>query len=932
MAGKKQGKGSKVQVKLRSSGGLNQIALFGDDLVTADLKYEKGEKRDYVVTEPTKLVQDARSHKSIGENILLAVLLLASLAGRLYMLSQPSSVVFDEVHFGGFARKYILGTFFMDVHPPLAKMLFGGVGFLFGYNGDFPFTTIGDEFPETVPYVMMRAFSALCGVGTIFTLYSTLRLSGCKPSVSLFTSALLLIENANFTISRYILLDSPLIFFISCAAYSLKRSELDTPFTFSWYKSLLATGVAMGLSLSSKWVGLFTVAWVGLVTIWDLWFLLGDVSVKPVTIVKQIAAKLFFFLVTPITLYLYFFSVHFQVLDKEGDGATFMSAPFRSTLIGNNLPKNILADVGVGSRVTIRHLNTQGGYLHSHNHLYETGSKQQQVTLYPHLDMNNIFEIALYNVSEKAPFFVPIPDGTKIRLMHEFTKRRLHSHDEKAPVSESADWQKEVSCYGFDGFEGDPNDDFIVEIVKSKSKPGDAQRRLRSLETVFRLRHAMTGCYLFSHEVKLPDWGFQQQEVTCATQGIAPLTYWYIESNESEFLPEDLERVSYTPPSFWSKVVESHKVMWKINQGLTDSHHWQSTPESWPFLTRGINYWVKNNTQIYLFGNVITWYAVTLSIIVFGLYVLLQLFRWQRGYQIATSPEVFNFNVQAFHFIVGWGVHYAPSFLMGRQLFLHHYLPLFYFGLLALGHFFEVLHSYIFKNKKMVSYFVMGLFFSAAVSSFYKYSPLIKGDIWTKGDCESSKLMDSWDFDCNAFLDSPSAYESVTKKVEEPIQTSSIDFHEAILVPQIQNFGQPEAVQQPIGKLDVPVEAPIVPEEKVPESEEVEFDTPVEVDATPADENPVAPSSEESTVGEPAIEQLETPSFDEEQMAAHQELLEMLNTEPSPEQMKPVRDRVVMIKDGKYIDSDGNDLSPEQIEKAKEFERNFPMDKLTKRN
>lgn len=66
-------------------------------------------------------------------------MVLIGLVVRLRGLSYPDSVVFDEVHFGGFARKYILGNFFMDVHPPLAKMLFAAVGSIGGFNGDFEF-------------------------------------------------------------------------------------------------------------------------------------------------------------------------------------------------------------------------------------------------------------------------------------------------------------------------------------------------------------------------------------------------------------------------------------------------------------------------------------------------------------------------------------------------------------------------------------------------------------------------------------------------------------------------------------------------------------------------------------------------------------------------------------------------------------------------
>ena len=61
---------------------------------------------------------------------------------RLFRIYQPSSVVFDEVHFGKFASRYIKSSYFVDVHPPLAKLLITLAGWLFGYNGDFDFKDI----------------------------------------------------------------------------------------------------------------------------------------------------------------------------------------------------------------------------------------------------------------------------------------------------------------------------------------------------------------------------------------------------------------------------------------------------------------------------------------------------------------------------------------------------------------------------------------------------------------------------------------------------------------------------------------------------------------------------------------------------------------------------------------------------------------------
>jgi dolichyl-phosphate-mannose-protein mannosyltransferase len=82
-------------------------------------------------------------------------------------------------------------------------------------------------------------------------------------------------------------------------------------------------------------------------------------------------------------------------------------------------------------------------------------------------------------------------------------------------------------------FAGDANDDFIVEIAPKTRGRRDyqARHRLRALRSEFRLRHAMSGCYLFSHKVKLPEWGFEQQEVTCNKNPTWENSLWYVETN-----------------------------------------------------------------------------------------------------------------------------------------------------------------------------------------------------------------------------------------------------------------------------------------------------------------------------------------------------------------------------------------------------------------
>lgn len=56
-------------------------------------------------------------------------------------------------------------------------------------------------------------------------------------------------------------------------------------FSPTWWFWLISTGLALGATVSVKWVGLFTIAWVGVLTVLQLWFLLGDTkNVTPVSI------------------------------------------------------------------------------------------------------------------------------------------------------------------------------------------------------------------------------------------------------------------------------------------------------------------------------------------------------------------------------------------------------------------------------------------------------------------------------------------------------------------------------------------------------------------------------------------------------------------------------------------------------------------------
>jgi dolichyl-phosphate-mannose-protein mannosyltransferase len=404
-------------------------------------------------------------------------------------------------------------------------------GILCGYDGTFSFEKIGLEYPSNVNYLALRFLPCLLGSLVIPITYATMRNHSHSTAISILTSLFILFENATVTQSRLILLDSFLLFFTALTALTWSEFQRyrTTPFSTHWWRTLTFVGISLGLTVSVKWVGLFTITWIGIITITELWNFVTNPTIPLPTFYRHFTARVVTLIIVPITVYLSFFYIHFSVLSSTGPGASFMPAEFQATLRGTPLVSTY-QDVAFGSTIVIRHSATAGGYLHSHPHNYPTGSKQQQMTCYPHKDANSDFLI-LYPLTfvNSTPVAKPIEgfqrlkDGDTIRLEHVPTVKRIHSHDVRPGWNDDKEIN-EVSAYGTEGVLGDANDHWIVQIPHLR---GDGH--VKALETSFRLKHALTGCYLYSRVFKLPEWGFGQQEVTCSTKARYDLTLWNIE-------------------------------------------------------------------------------------------------------------------------------------------------------------------------------------------------------------------------------------------------------------------------------------------------------------------------------------------------------------------------------------------------------------------
>lgn len=718
----------------------------------------------YFLTELDHTNISIKSKLDKRDRLNLSLLLTLGVIIRLYNIPWPSHVVFDEVHFGTFVNEYITGDFFVDVHPPLGKLLYYWIALAFGYTGDFDFSKIGNPYTENVPYVPLRLFSGVCGVLTVLIAYITLRASLCRPMVAFFGATLVLIENSLVTQSRFIFLDSPMILAISIAVLGTIKVDVTKPFTSKWCLLLILTGVGLGCAVSIKFVGVFTLVWATTLTLIKLWQYLGDLQVTNLQLIMHSFGRLVALVLIPLTIFLGVFITSLSALPYSGVGIGYLPAKIQSTFNDSDILKNVPVEVAFGSTITLKHRPLQV-YLHSHNFTYESGSHEQQVTGYTFADDPEnewIIETKNQQPLEKLHGYLRyVKDGDIIRLYHNSTGKYLHVNDVRPPVLEH-EYANEVSCNGTREILGDINYEWKVKILdtESHSKNNLPKIKVRATESIFQLIHQGTKCILMSHDTKLPSWGFGQREIVCINEPTLDNTLWTVEFNSHPLLDNDVDnhdRVDFGKVSLWSKVYYIHKAMFQLNKSLTEKHNYASEPATWPFLIRGVNYFRtdtenvltdETGSSVYLLGNMAIYYVSLVVILVVLFKQTWYFFNALNPFLITTYPNhKQNFYDCSLRFLLGWLMHYIPYFNMERQLFLHHYLPSVYFGILLVAQYIE----YRMAGNQSIGYMMMMSISAGAMYCFVQFFPIIYGLEWTVHGCLQRQWYSTWDMSCMSY-------------------------------------------------------------------------------------------------------------------------------------------------------------------------------------
>ncbi|KAK8645238.1 hypothetical protein V6N13_119081 [Hibiscus sabdariffa] len=156
-------------------------------------------------------------------------------------------------------------------------------------------------------------------------------------------------------------------------------------------------------------------------------------------------------------------------------------------------------EVTYGTVLKLMHEKTKVR-LHSHDVPYGTGSGQQSVTGFPNVDDSNSYWVVRPTPDTSAKQGDTIPNGAIIRLQHMRTRKWLHSHLHASPISGNL----EVSCFGGES-ESDTGDYWRL-IIEGSGKTWKQDQRIR-------LQHLDTGGYLHSHNKKYTRIAGGQQEV-----------------------------------------------------------------------------------------------------------------------------------------------------------------------------------------------------------------------------------------------------------------------------------------------------------------------------------------------------------------------------------------------------------------------------------
>ncbi|XP_018024207.1 protein O-mannosyl-transferase 2 [Hyalella azteca] len=680
----------------------------------------------------------------------LMLIVGASLATRLWGLSTPDVAIWDENHFGRMIGLYINRSFFFDVHPAGGKLLLTLVAAAGGYEGTHSFAVEGHKITGHRGIIFTRAACAVLGAALAPLAFGVAWTTTRRLPPAFLAGLLVVCETGTLLLTRFILLDAPLMFFMMAVFFSLCRLQHATlrqgAFSGPWWTSLGATGLFLGCVVSVKFVGLFTVAVVGLHAASQLWHIFPRASAG--TLVKHFSARLVCFVFLPLLIYVSCFIIHDFILHKTEDKYEFhlshFSPSFQMAIDGaalNNISQ--ASEVTYGALLTLRNAAIGGGFLTSFNSTYPANvlahrpivvfSGRQKLPVnflqiqYPEDDPDT--DAGQYSGPAEA-----VVAEDQIRIFNPMLGLYFAAHPAyRSPVSTA-----NFLVYAERKSDDDPhpsNHLWEVQVIgeqervntgkqnagfnEEKSTIAEDPRRWRVLESRVRLRNLAANCCLCYTGRKMPKtWGLDVHEVSCCRSRQQDGVAWLVEqSNETRLAKKSF---AHMKSGLAARFLETHRLMGWMNSQFKPSREElaaSSRPWMWPLCSKS-QPWHSVGYQVVLLGNPVVFWLNLAGFVFAFVFMAGQAYRIKRKFGTPSIEDQ-----QTYYWcrwlLVAYLLHYLPFYAMDRVLYYHHYFPALQFSSLLTA---VVMGRILCKISSSSSLLLMLLLSTTLVSSFWSFS------------------------------------------------------------------------------------------------------------------------------------------------------------------------------------------------------------------
>ncbi|KAH3682135.1 hypothetical protein WICPIJ_006893 [Wickerhamomyces pijperi] len=635
----------------------------------------------------------------------------------------------SEFSFVSAIYRYGLSQHYNDTAPPFSKLLYFFVAKFLGFDA-----TIGSEVDYKVGFPMygLRFFNVLLSSSTVAALYAILRKSGVSLVLSNLVCVMFSMENLFALESRFISSGNLQILFLAVTALQLVTLQTEKEFSCTWLRSLAVLAVTVGFSLATSWETIYTIVW--LVIVFGLRFLESsqDLSITNRFIFKQYFLKVQSLLTVPVVIYLLTFVLHIGYTSNYHIESSLLSTAFQRSKIGHPFGNSSVPEyVPFDSTVTLVHEDSLGGYLHSHPYNYKTGSLEQQVTVYDYLDFNNEWVIEPANPKFTNKFEPRIRDGSMVKLRHKLTGKLLSVNAEKKPPISEQEYDFEVSCVGNATFAGSKAEEFrIIFLSSEEADPGS--QFLQTGSTRFSLQNPTAACHILSHDLKLPEWGFGQQEVICIKEPNPARHVFFVE--DVKYLEKHLTEpklqnttISEAPP-LYKKIFELNQVIQRL---MVKSQEVKKTNSA------GFT-WLSNKTQFlathdstrdtvhYAIGNGFNFNIVILALVLSTMLLLKNLIF--PGTNLVIEANLAKIQTA----LIGYLIHLI---FRGESSLITDYKSSLLFGFILIG---LVSQNFLYRLGKAKETWVYGIVGLVVVFSYFRYYQIVNltlGLNWNKKEC-----------------------------------------------------------------------------------------------------------------------------------------------------------------------------------------------------